>query len=265
MVDVSEKKPAVGACQPKLKSLLAPDYFEYNGACGGMLDVYGTPLCRGRIFDLSEEDRGQYDTTTEVFWASGAAMFLRTKAIRETGLLDEMLYAHMEEIDLSWRMRLLGYQVLCVPDSVVYHIGGRTWAKRPIWEQLYLKHRNNLIVMLKNYSTYNVIRFLTIRLFLDAGFLIYSLVKKEQERILCVLRAYFWILQNFRQILAARRNIQKQRRVPDSKIVSAMVKKSVAIQYYLLHRKFFSELSSLPYGLDNFMRMREKVPKKNRK
>lgn len=253
LVGASEKSPSIGACQPKLKSLTTPNYFEYSGACGGMLDVYGTPFCRGRIFEFVEEDKGQYDTIAEVFWSSGAAMFLRTKAIWETGLLDEMLYAHMEEIDLSWRMRLLGYDVICVPQSVVYHVGGSTWASRPLEEQLYLKHRNNLIVMIKNYATHNLIRFFIERLFLDAGLLIYSLAKGDGKKTTCVLRAYSWMLQNFRLILASRRHIQKNRRVSDSKIISAMTKKSVAIQYYLLQRKFFSTLHGLPLGLDHFM------------
>ena len=95
LVKAAEMDPTIGALQPKLKSLRKPSFFEYNGACGGMLDVYGVPFCRGRIFDLEEEDKGQYDTIAEVFWASGAAMFLRVKAIREAGLLDEILYAHM--------------------------------------------------------------------------------------------------------------------------------------------------------------------------
>jgi len=253
LVDASEKDPSIGACQPKLKSFITPKYFEYNGACGGMLDTYGTPLCRGRIFDLAEEDREQYDTVAEVFWASGAAMFLCTKAVRETGLLDEMLYAHMEEIDLSWRMRLLGYHVICVPQSVVYHVGGSTWANRPLEEQLYLKHRNNLIVMLKNYATYNLMRFFIMRIFLDAGSLIYSLAKEDVKKLVCILRAYSWILRNLRLILASRKHIQKSRRVPDKEIISAMVKKSVAIQYYLLRRKFFSDLQGLPLSLGHFI------------
>lgn len=260
LVNASEKDPSIGACQPKLKSFTAPNYFEYNGACGGMLDIYGTPLCRGRIFDLAEEDKGQYDTSAEVFWASGAAMFLRTKTIRETGLLDEMFYAHMEEIDFSWRMRLLGYHALCVPQSVVYHVGGSTWAKRPLEEQLYLKHRNNLIVMLKNYATYNLVRFFIVRMFLDAGLLIYSLAKEDGRKAICVLKAYSWILQNFRLILASRRRVQKTRRVSDSRIISAMVRKSVAIQYYLLRRKFFSDLHGLPFGLGYFVN-RNATPK----
>ena len=253
LVQASEKNPSIGSCQPKLKSFTTSNYFEYNGACGGMLDIYGTPLCRGRIFDFAEEDKGQYDTTAEVFWASGAAMFLRTKVLRETGLLDEMLYAHMEEIDLSWRMRLLGYHVLCVPQSVVYHVGGSTWANRPLQEQLYLKHRNNLIVMLKNYEIHNLIRFFTVRIFLDIGLLIYSLAKENGKKSICVLRAYSWILRNFQLVLAARRHVQNRRRVSDNKIISAMVKKSVAIQYYLLGRKFFSNLHDLPLGLDHYM------------
>lgn len=245
LVNVSEKHPSIGACQPKLKSFTDKKFFEYNGACGGMLDVYGTPFCRGRIFDLAEEDKGQYDSSMEVFWASGAAMFLNTKAVQETGLLDETFYAHMEEIDLSWRMHLLGYHIICVPQSVVYHVGGSTWAYRPPEEQMYLKHRNNLMLMLKNYSTCSIMRFFIIRMFLDAGLMTYALSKKDAKNTGCILRAYTWTLQNFKLILASRRCIQKSRRVSDKKIISTMLKGSVAIQYYLLKRRFFSDLGSL--------------------
>ena len=112
LVYEAERDHTIGACQPKLRSLREPQFFEYNGACGGMLDIYGVPLTRGRIFDLAEVDNGQYDKPVEIFWASGAALFLRESVIREVGFLDEMFYAHMEEIDFCWRIRLAGYKVL---------------------------------------------------------------------------------------------------------------------------------------------------------
>lgn len=254
LVDTAESDPSIGACQPKLKLLRNPRYFEYNGACGGMLDVHGTPLCRGRIFELAEEDRGQYDTIAEVFWASGAALFLRADALRKVGLLDPVLYAHMEEIDLCWRMRLAGYKVVCVPKSIVHHVGGSTWDQRSNEEKYYLKHRNNLITMLKNYSAQSLLRFFTVRVFLDAMSWVYFLAKKENDRLVAVPKAYTSLLRNAREIYLSRQQVQQRRRVPDSNILSAMIKKSVVIQYYLLGRRFFSELDGLPLSLSRYLR-----------
>lgn len=249
LVDVAERDESIGACQPKLVSLVNPRYFEYNGACGGMLDVYGVPLCRGRIFDSIEEDNGQYDLTVDVFWASGAAMFIKNHVLNEAGLLDEILYAHMEEIDLSWRMRLLGYKITCVPKSVVYHLGGGT----PLPEKLYLKHRNNLIVMLKNYSPVSLLRFFLPRTFLDVMSVVYFFFKKEHSRVLSVLRSYLWLFRNLRKVYESRCYAQKRRKIKDEEITAAMVKKSVAIQYYIMGRGFFSQLGGLPNSLGYYV------------
>lgn len=254
LVEVAESDPSVGACQPKLKLARNPRYFEYNGACGGMLDTHGTPLCRGRVFDVAEEDKGQYDTPAEVFWASGAALFLRADALSKVGLLDPLLYAHMEEIDLCWRLRLAGYKVVCVPKSVVHHVGGSTWDQRSSVEKFYLKHRNNLIIMLKSYSAWSLLRFFSVRVFLDAMSWVYFLARKDKDRLIAVPKAYASLLRKAREIYLSRQLVQERRRVPDSRIVSAMIKRSVVIQYYLLGRKFFSELDVLPLSLSRYTR-----------
>lgn len=249
LVYEAERKPEIGACQPKLRSLQDPRYFEYNGACGGMLDIYGVPLTRGRVFDLAEEDSGQYDKTAEIFWASGAALFLRGNVIREVGLLDEMFYAHMEEIDLCWRMRLAGYKVFSVPKSTVYHLGGGT----PLPEKFYLKQRNNLITIMKNYGGWSLLRFFPLRVVQDLFSFIYYLIRKEKTRSLPILTAYYWLLKNLRPVLLSRYIIQSQRKVKDEEIIEAMVRKSVAIQHYLLRRKYFSELGGLPREVKYYM------------
>lgn len=249
LIHAAEKDPTIGACQPKLRSLQDPKYFEYNGACGGMLDIYGVPLTRGRIFDLAEEDRGQYDKPAEVFWASGAALFLRRNVIREIGLLDEMFYAHMEEIDLCWRMRLAGYRILSIPKSVVYHLGGAT----QLSEKFYLKQRNNLITIIKNYGRWSLLRFLPLRMVQDFFSFVYYLVRKEKARSLPILTAYYWLLKNLHLVLISRYVIQKRRKVKDKEIIDAMVKKSVAVQHYLLRRKYFSQLCGLPRDVEYYM------------
>ena len=249
LVEVAERDESIGAAMPKLLWMRDPRYFEYNGACGGMLDVYGVPFCRGRVFDTFEEDRGQYDTTVEVFWASGAALFARTEAVKKAGLLDPLLYAHMEEIDLCWRMRLLGYKVVCVPDSVVYHWGGGTNIKGK-W---YLKQRNNIIVMIKNYGLGSLSRYLPRRVVLDVLSMLYFLASGERERVLYTIKAYFWILRNLRAVIAARFRTQRLRRVSDAEVLKAMCKSNVSIQYYLLKRRMFSRIHGLPLPLKYYL------------
>lgn len=141
--------PEVGAVQPKILSYTEKTKFEYAGASGGFIDRNGYPYCRGRIFDSVEEDHGQYDSPTEVFWATGAALFVRTDIYEKAGGLDERFFAHMEEIDLCWRMKTMGYQLWCIPQSVVYHLGGGSLpAENP--KKTYLNFRNNLLLLHKN-------------------------------------------------------------------------------------------------------------------
>lgn len=144
-----EDHPGCGACAPKLHSWQERDRFEYAGAAGGYIDRYGYPFCRGRVLKRLETDHGQYDRPAEVFWATGACLMVRSSLYRRLGGLDERFFAHMEEIDLCWRMQLEGYSVAVVPESVVYHVGGGTLpAASPF--KLYLNYRNNLLMLENN-------------------------------------------------------------------------------------------------------------------
>lgn len=149
LLSYAEEHSEVGALQPKIRSYRHPSQFEYAGACGGFLDCNGYPFCRGRIFDTIEMDNGQYDDVVDVFWASGAALFIRRDVYMAVGGLDADFFAHMEEIDLCWRVRLAGYAVRVVPHSVVYHLGGATLDNAHPYK-LYLNFRNNLLMMYKN-------------------------------------------------------------------------------------------------------------------
>ena len=149
LVSFMESNPQVGVCQPKVLSLADRGSFEYAGAAGGYIDRYGYPFCRGRILSFIERDEGQYDTPKECFWATGACMVVRSSLYHHLGGLDDSFFAHMEEIDFCWRAKLMGYQIWCVPQSKVYHLGGGTLPNNSP-HKLYLNYRNNLLMLYKN-------------------------------------------------------------------------------------------------------------------
>lgn len=149
LVEFMDTHPDYAACQPKILSVDAPHRFEFAGAAGGFIDKNGYPYCRGRIFSTVEPDNGQYDTPIDIDWATGACMMIRTDLYRRTGGLDAAFFAHMEEIDLCWRLRNSGYRIAAVPQSIVYHLGGGTLpAENP--RKTYLNFRNNLLMLYKN-------------------------------------------------------------------------------------------------------------------
>ena len=149
LIGFMEENPDVGVCQPKVLSVAAPDTFEYAGAAGGFIDRFGYPFCRGRILSNLEKDQGQYDEPVECFWATGACLVVRSALYHHLGGLDELFFAHMEEIDFCWRAKLLGYQVWCVPASTVWHVGGGTLPNDSP-RKLYFNYRNNLLMLYKN-------------------------------------------------------------------------------------------------------------------
>lgn len=186
LYDYMESHDSTGAVQPKIRSVERPEYFEYAGASGGFLDRNGYPYCRGRVFDTVEKDNGQYDDTTEIFWASGAALMVRSELYESVGGLDADFFAHMEEIDLCWRIRLAGYKVEVVPQSVVYHLGGGTLpASDP--RKTYLNFRNNLLLLHKNLPDSCRCRRLFVRRLLDTlawGRFVVSLDFKNASAVL---------------------------------------------------------------------------------
>jgi GT2 family glycosyltransferase len=166
MTSYMDTHPEVAACQPKIRSERNKEYFEYAGAAGGYLDKYGYPFCRGRIFDVVEKDEGQYDTVSSVFWATGAALFIRLKDYWEAGGLDGRFFAHMEEIDLCWRLRSRGRGIVCIPQSVVYHVGAAT-LKKENPRKTFLNFRNNLLMLYKNLPEKELKKVMFVRGLLD--------------------------------------------------------------------------------------------------
>lgn len=188
MTDYLDKHPQVAACQPKLLSFQEKSCFEYAGAAGGFIDKYGYPFCRGRIFDVIESDHGQYEDIIPVFWATGAALLIRLQVYCEVGGLDGRFFAHMEEIDLCWRLRSRGYGIVCLPFSRVYHVGGATLKKENPRKTL-LNFRNNLIMLYKNLPENELYRVMRVRLFLDYLAAFVFLLKGDKNNSLAVLRA----------------------------------------------------------------------------
>ena len=166
LIEFMDSHPRAAACQPKLLSEQDKDSFEYAGACGGFLDRYGYPFCRGRLFSTVERDTGQYDYQQEILWATGACMMIRSRDYWEAGGLDGRFFAHNEEIDLCWRLRLAGRKIYCIPESEVYHVGGGTLPKsNPM--KTFLNFRNNLTMLYKNLSDRELKGVMRARWFLD--------------------------------------------------------------------------------------------------
>lgn len=188
----------VAACQPKLLSIYQRDSFEYAGACGGYLDRYGYPFCRGRVFDIVEKDQGQYDEPAKIHWATGAALLVRARIYKEVGGLDGRFFAHQEEIEMCWRMRIRGYQLYCLPESKVYHVGGGTLPKsNPM--KTYLNFRNNLTMLYKCLPEKDLKPVMRWRWFLDYLAAFQTLLLKRN-------------VGDFKAIFRARRDFKRWRR-----------------------------------------------------
>ena len=185
-----QHNPQVAACQPKIKAYHQPEYFEYAGAAGGYIDRWGYPFCRGRLFDSLEKDEGQYDDARPVFWASGACLLIRAEAFWEAGAFDTRFFAHMEEIDLCWRLKNLGYQIHFEPKSSVWHLGaGTLGAESPY--KIFLNFRNNLLMLQKNLPLSQLYFVLFVRLTLDGVAALRFLMAGKLRNFVAILRAHF--------------------------------------------------------------------------
>lgn len=224
-----ESHPDAGAAQPKILSLCEPDKFEYAGACGGFLDRHGYPYCRGRIFDTVENDKGQYDTPIKVFWASGAALIVRTDLFLQAGGLDKAFFAHMEEIDLCWRIQLLGKEIWAVPSGKIYHLGGGSLpASSP--KKTYLNFRNNLLMLYKNLPKHPGKALLIRRRLLDTLAWVKFVAAGEWENAKAIIKAH----NDFRKMRGAYSS------QPKSNLLNVDV--NIVFDYYIRARRRYSEL-----------------------
>jgi GT2 family glycosyltransferase len=229
-----ESEPTIAACQPKILSYSNRQQFEYAGAAGGYIDWLGYPFCRGRIFDTLEADKGQYDSEEEIFWASGACFFVRSSLFQQLGGFDEAFFAHMEEIDLCWRLKNRGHKILVLPSSVVYHVGGGTLqASNPF--KTYLNYRNGLFLLYKNLPEKRLFSTLLIRLCLDGVSGLRHLVRFEFRFVWAILKAHF---AYYRTVLKG----TVTRDYKGQKEPSHMLYKSIVLEYFLNKKKVFSAM-----------------------
>ena len=244
IIELMEQDETIGACQPKVMAYLEKNKFEHAGAAGGWMDHWGYPFCRGRVFDHIEEDRGQYDHIEEIFWATGAAIFIRPRLFRELGGFDPDFFAHLEEIDLCWRIKRAGYKIMANPKSVVYHLGGGTLQyDNP--HKTYLNFRNSLYTLVKNEPLSKLLWLIPLRLILDGVAGALFLLQKRFSHIGSILKAHFSFYRNCRKM--RRKGIADQDRIRKVQISptpnpAGTYPRSVVWQYYGRSKKRFEDL-----------------------
>lgn len=237
MIQFLEEDTTRGACQPKILAFKNKAFFEYAGAGGGWLDAYGYPFARGRIFDVCESDEGQYNTTENVFWATGAAMVIRSKVYRELNGFDEYFFAHQEEIDLCWRMQLAGYRVYACPQAVVYHVGGGT-LPRGNSKKTYLNFRNNQIMLAKNLTWGEKWWKIPYRLMLDQVSAVKGLLSGDGGYFLSIIEAHFAFL--YWIVFGNKRWRPKSRKKLNQ--LSGVFAGNLVWEHFVLKKKTFEEI-----------------------
>lgn len=241
-IDQFESDEKVAAIQPKILSFNEPESFEYAGAAGGFIDKYGYPFCRGRILNQLEKDKNQYNTVTQIFWATGASMFVRASAFKKVAGLDGDFWAHMEEIDLCWRFKNNGLKIIYQPKSVVYHLGGGTLSYDSP-KKVYLNFRNNLYMLFKNLPKEQFIRIMIIRMLLDGVAAVKFLAGFQFRNFWAVANAHLAFYQNFSKLIQKRKETQKQVLV---KVHPETFTKSIMWKFFIQKKKKFSELNFKP-------------------
>lgn len=238
IISLMSANPSIAAAQPKILSCRNQSQFEYAGAAGGFIDALGYPFCRGRIFDSLEEDTGQYNDALPIFWATGACMVIRANVFHQMGGLDEDFFAHMEEIDLCWRLHRFGYQVYYVGECQVYHLGGGTLSKSNP-NKTYLNFRNGLSLIFRHLSPWDIIWKLPFRLCLDWCASLYFLFSGSGKDAMAVAKAHFHFFtglpKEYRKRKALIGPFHDQKTGP-------IYRRMIVIDYFLLGRKVFKDL-----------------------
>ncbi len=237
IIEMMDGNKTIAAAMPKILSFHDKSKFEYAEASGVFIDKFGYPFCRGRILDKVEKDTGKYDNITDIFWASGAAMFVRANLYKQLGGLDEDFFAHMEEIDLCWRFKNAGYRIAVNPQSVVYHVGGGTLPNNSS-HKIFLNFRNNLFLLLKNLPKKNIFPIIFSRLILDGLSGIIYLVSFKFGFFFAVIKAHFSFYSKIGTMI-------KKRKETDIKIVKhkEIYQKSIVFEYFLRKKDNFDKLN----------------------
>lgn len=241
LVEYLDNNDNVAACMPKILSYRNKTSFEYAGAAGGYIDKYGYPFCRGRILNRIEADNRQYDAPANVFWTTGACMIVRSEVFNALNGFDESFFAHMEEIDLCWRVQHAGYLLHCIPQSHVFHLGGGT-LKTNNPRKTYLNFRNNLFMLVKNLPATRFKRTVITRLLLDALSATVFLLTFKFAHSAAVIKAHWGFYKSLKTLLQQRKAI-----LADSKIaeVPSIYKKSIVLQFFKSGKKLkFSDISA---------------------
>jgi GT2 family glycosyltransferase len=238
MISLMDSDMNIAACQPKILSYAKRNMFEYAGAAGGWLDKYGYPFAKGRVFDVSEEDKGQYDQSEPIFWASGAALCIRPAIFHASRGFDEYFFAHQEEIDLCWRIQLAGYKIYSCPAAIVYHVGGGT-LPRGNSLKTYLNFRNNRIMLSKNLPFHKKLWIMPARNFLDAVSAWKGLLSGDGGYFIAILRAQlafikWWLFYQKKSIFPETKKGQ----------LSGYLQKNMVWQHFAKKKKYFSEIVS---------------------
>lgn len=236
MVSHFQIYPKVAAIQPKLLSYFDRERFDFSGAAGGLMDKYGFPFARGRIFTTIENDNGQYDEPAPIFWACGTAFLIRKDVLEKSGGFDRNFFAHFEEIDLCWRIHLMGYDIACVPKSVVYHRAGYTLGAER-YQKKYLNHRNSLLMLFANYSTKNLWKRGFARRLLDAAGFLFSLFTGDLRRAAALPAAWFYLITHIKEIKKKRALVKSIRKLTDAEIDAKLYSKSIMLQHFLKGKK----------------------------
>lgn len=237
-LNVMNDQPEIAAVQPKILAQRNKKYFEYAGACGGFMDRYGYPYCRGRVLHAIEEDRGQYDMPVDILWATGACHFVRTEVYKKEGGLDGRFFAHQEEVDFCWRLRCRGYRLVCTPDSVVYHVGGATLSVESP-HKTYLNFRNNLLMVYKNLGEADLEHVMRTRFFLDYLAALKFLLTGHFKNAKAIYKArqdFFELKESYLPI--RKENLQKTVLSP----IPELSRKSLIVSFYLKGKRKYSDM-----------------------
>ncbi len=237
VIRLMDSNKKIAACQPKILSHAEPDAFEYAGAAGGFIDKYGFPFCRGRIFQSIEKDSGQYDNSRRIFWATGACMFIRAECFHEFSGFDRDFFAHMEEIDLCWRLQHEGYEIWYCAESKVYHVGGGTLPKNNP-QKTYLNYRNNLFLLYKNLPPVQFRKVFFFRKIVDFIAALKFLQTNGTEDCKAVFRAHRDFQKDKWKYEARHNGLQST----DFQANNLIYPSSILFSYFIRRQRKFSEL-----------------------